>query len=193
VDLLLRLSRVIDAVNLRIGKIVAWLLLAAILVSTANAIVRKVFDTSSNSWLELQWILFSAVFLWCASWTLLVNEHIRIDIVNNMFPKRVRDWIDVVGHVFFLIPFTIVLLVTAWPFFIASFRINEQSGNAGGLIQWPAKFLIPSAFFLLLLQGISELIKRIGVMRGEIPDPHAAIVHPAVAEVEHLLEGAEKR
>jgi TRAP-type mannitol/chloroaromatic compound transport system permease small subunit len=192
VGLLLKISRVIDAVNLRIGKVVAWLLVAAILISAANAVVRKVFDTSSNSWLELQWILFSAVFLWCASWTLLANEHIRIDIVNNMFPKRLRNWIDVIGHVFFLLPFTIVLLITGWPFFFASIRINEQSGNAGGLMQWPAKFLIPSGFFLLLLQGISELIKRIAVMRGEIPDPHVAAVHPAVAEVKHLLEATEK-
>jgi TRAP-type mannitol/chloroaromatic compound transport system permease small subunit len=192
VDLLLRLSRAIDAVNLRIGKWVAWLIVAAVLVSAANAILRKTLDISSNSWLELQWVLFSTVFLWCASWTLLANEHIRIDIVNNMFPKRVRDWIDVLGHAFFLLPFTVVMLITGWPFFLASFRINEQSGNAGGLAQWPAKLLIPTGFTLLFLQGISELIKRIAVMQGRIPDPHA--VHdPLEEEIEHLVQAIEKR
>ena len=188
---LLALSRVIDAINARLGKILAWGLLAAVLLSTGNAIIRKVFDTSSNTWLELQWILFAVVFLLCSPWTLLSNEHIRIDIVNNMLPKRARDSIDIFGHVFFLLPFTIVMIITGWPFFIASFRINEQSSNAGGLAQWPAKFLVPACFFLLFWQGISELIKRIAVMRGLIPDPHASVPHPAVAEVEHLIQAIE--
>jgi TRAP-type mannitol/chloroaromatic compound transport system permease small subunit len=192
VNFLLKLSRAIDAVNFRIGKSVAWLVVAAVLISAANAIMRKLFDLSSNAWLELQWILFSAVFLWCASWTLLVNEHIRIDIVNNLWPKRVRDWIDVIGHAFFLLPFTVVMLITGWPFFFASFRIGEQSGNAGGLLQWPAKFLIPSAFFLLFLQAISELIKRIAVMQGRIPDPYA-VHHPLEAEIEDLVKSIDKR
>lgn len=192
-DLLLRLSRAIDAVNLRIGKLVAWLIVVAVLISTANAILRKTLDLSSNAWLELQWILFSMVFLWCASWTLLANEHIRIDIVNSMFPKRVRDWIDVIGHAFFLLPFTVVMLITGWPFFLASFRIGEQSGNAGGLPQWPAKLLIPTGFLLLFLQGISELIKRIAVMQGRIPDPHATHHHPLEEEIEQLVEAIEKR
>ena len=187
-DLLLRLSRAIDAVNLRIGKLVAWLIVAAVLVSAVNAILRKTLDISSNSWLELQWVLFSTVFLWCASWTLLANEHIRIDIVNGMFPKRVRDWIDVLGHAFFLLPFTVVMLITGWPFFLASIRINEQSGNAGGLAQWPAKLLIPTGFLLLFLQGISELIKRIAVMQGRIPDPHDAPAAPGHAPVLGLPE-----
>src|SRR5581483_9212278 len=139
-----------------------------------NAIVRKVFDTSSNSWLELQWILFSVVFLLCSPWTLLDNEHIRIDIVNNLLPKMVRDVIDLIGHLFFLLPLTIVMVVTGIPFFTKSFAINEQSWNAGGLPQWPAKSLIMIAFALLFLQGLSELIKRIAVMRGLIPDPHQA-------------------
>ena len=136
---LLKLSGVIDAINTQIGRWVAWLILVAVVVSAGNATVRKIFDVSSNSWLELQWILFSAVFLLCAPWTLLKNEHIRIDIVNNLLPRRVRDTIDVIGHAFFLLPFTIVMLVTSLPFFLASYRINEQSGNAGGLPQWPAK------------------------------------------------------
>jgi TRAP-type mannitol/chloroaromatic compound transport system permease small subunit len=192
VDLMLRLSRAIDAVNLRIGKSVAWLIVAAVLVSAINAVLRKTLNISSNAWLELQWILFSMVFLWCAAWTLLANEHIRIDIVNNMFPNRVRHWIDVLGHAFFLLPFTVVMLITGWPFFFASFRINEQSGNAGGLPQWPAKILIPTGFFLLFLQGISELIKRIAVMQGRIPDPHA-VHHPREEVIEQLVEVIEKR
>lgn len=192
-DGLLKISRAIDAVNFRIGKWVAWLVLAAVLISATNAVIRKVFDTSSNAWLELQWYLFSAVFLLCAAWTLLVNEHIRIDIVNNLFAKRTRDWIDVVGHVLFLLPFTIVMIVTAWPFFLASWRINEQSGNAGGLLQWPAKFLVPAGFVLLFFQAISELIKRIAVMRGKIPDPHVTFHHPAEAEIQEHLQAIEKR
>ena len=155
---LLALSRGIDAVNTRIGKAAAWLILVSILVSAINAIVRKAFDMSSNSWLELQWVLFAAVFLLCASWTLIDNEHIRIDIVNSRLPKRTRDGIDIFGHIFFLLPFSILLLWTSWPFFLASFEINEQSLNAGGLPQWPAKLLVPVGFFFLTLQVISALI-----------------------------------
>ena len=189
---LLKVSRVIDAINSRIGKWFAWLILVAVVISAGNAIVRKVFDTSSNSWLELQWYLFSTVFLLCAAWTLLANEHIRIDIVNNYFPKRMRDWIDVFGHLVFLLPFTIVMMITGWPFFLASLRINEQSVNAGGLTVWPAKFLVPAAFVLLFLQGISELIKRIAVMQGKIPDPYTAHQHPLEAEIEHIVEVIKK-
>ena len=141
-DRLLALSRLIDAVNVRIGRFVSWAIFLAVIVSAINAIVRKVFDTSSNSWLELQWILFSAVFLLCAPWTLIANEHIRIDILNNQLPKQVRNSIDVIGHTFFLLPLTIVMVATAVPFFLRSFAINEQSGNAGGLPQWPAKALV---------------------------------------------------
>jgi TRAP-type mannitol/chloroaromatic compound transport system permease small subunit len=190
---LLKLSRGIDAFTRWTGKRLAWLILVAVLVSTLNAIVRKVFDTSSNSWLELQWVLFSIVFLLCSPWTLLDNEHIRIDIINNMLPKKLRDSIDIVGHVFFLLPLTIVMIVTGGPFFMRSFEINEQSGNAGGLPQWPAKSLVIIGFAFLLIQGISELIKRIAVMRGLIPDPHASQVHALEAEVEHLLEAIDKR
>ena len=171
----------------------AWLILAAVLVSALNATVRKIFDTSSNSWLELQWVLFSIVFLLCSPWTLLANEHIRIDIVNNMLPKRLRDSIDVVGHAFFLMPLAIVMIVTSIPFFFRSIEINEQSGNAGGLPQWPSKSLIMIGFTLLFIQGMSELIKRIAVMRDLIPDPHASQVHALEAEVEHIVEAIEKR
>ena len=189
---LLNLSRAIDAFTRWVGKRLAWLILVAVVVSALNAIVRKSFDTSSNSWLELQWVLFSIVFLLCSSWTLLDNEHIRIDIVNNMLPKRVRNSIDIIGHVFFLIPLTFVMIITGGPFFMRSVESNEQSGNAGGLPQWPAKSLIIIGFTMLLLQGISELIKRIAVMHGLIPDPHASQVNALEAEVEHLVEALEK-
>jgi TRAP-type mannitol/chloroaromatic compound transport system permease small subunit len=190
---LLKLSRGIDAFTKWTGKRLAWLILVAVVVSSLNAIVRKVFDTSSNSWLELQWVLFSIVFLLCSSWTLLDNEHIRIDIINNMLPKPVRNIIELVGHVVFLMPLTIVMIITGGPFFMRSVEINEQSGNAGGLPQWPAKSLIIIGFTLLLVQGISELIKRIAVMRDLIPDPHASQVNALEAEVEHLVGSIEKR
>lgn len=171
---LLRLSGAIDALNERIGRTVMWLVLVAVLVSAANATVRKIFDTSSNAWLELQWQMFGAVFMLCAAYTLLRNEHIRIDIVNSYFPKAVRDWIDLLGHLLFLMPFVVLMLVDGIPFALASWRIGEQSMNAGGLPQWPAKILIPLGFFLLALQGVSEFVKRLAVIRGLIPDPHAA-------------------
>jgi len=189
---LLALARGIDAVNARIGKIASWLILLAILVSATNAVVRKLFDLSSNSWLELQWVLFAAVFLLCASWTLLDNEHIRIDIVNSHLSKRMRDGIDIFGHLFFLLPFSILLLWTSIPFFLNSYGINEQSLNAGGLPQWPAKMLVPLGFFFLTLQGISELIKRVAIFTGHMEDPHegAGGSHAALAaEAERLLEG----
>jgi len=190
---LLPIARRIDAIDTWIGKRLAWLILAAVVVSALNATVRKIFDTSSNSWLELQWVLFSIVFLLCSPWTLLANEHIRIDIVNNILPKRVRDTIDVIGHALFLMPLAIVMIVTSIPFFYRSVAINEQSGNAGGLPQWPSKSLVLIGFTLLLIQGISELIKRIAVMRDLIPDPHASQVHALEAEVEHIVEAIEKR
>jgi len=189
---LLTISRGIDAFTRWVGKRLAWLILVAVVVSALNAIVRKSFDTSSNSWLELQWVLFSIVFLLCSSWTLLDNEHIRIDIVNNMLPKQLRDSIDVIGHAFFLIPLTFVMIITGGPFFMRSVEINEQSGNAGGLPQWPAKSLIIIGFTMLLAQGISELIKRIAVMRGLIPDPHASQVNALEAEIVHLVEAIKK-
>jgi TRAP-type mannitol/chloroaromatic compound transport system permease small subunit len=185
---LMPLARAIDAFNRTVGKYLSWLILAAVLVSAINAVIRKLFDVSSNSWLELQWVLFSIVFLLCSPWTLLDNEHIRIDIVNNMFPKWLRNTIDVIGHAFFLLPLTVVMIVTSIPFFTKSYAINEQSMNAGGLPQWPAKSLIMIGFALLFIQGISELIKRIAIMRGIIPDPHEARLSSAEAEVEHLME-----
>lgn len=196
---LLRLSRAIDVLNTRIGQVVAWGILAAILVSSVNATVRKVLNTSSNSWLEIQWVLFGAVFLLCAGWTLLSNEHIRIDIVNAALPKRARDWIDVFGHVFFLLPMAAVMTVLGWPFFVRSLLQNEQSTNAGGLPVYPSKLLIPLAFTLLFVQGVSELIKRIAIIRGELQDTVSGGGHHAAAEAEAervlqaVKEEAEKR
>jgi TRAP-type mannitol/chloroaromatic compound transport system permease small subunit len=190
---LLPATRVVDAATTWIGKRVAWLIIAAVLVSAVNATVRKVFDTSSNAWLELQWVLFSIVFLLCSPWTLLSNEHIRIDILNNLLPKRVRDSIDVIGHAFFLLPLTVVMVITGVPFFLSSYNVNEQSLNAGGLPQWPSKALIMIAFAMLFIQGLSELIKRVAVMRDLIPDPYTAEPHGIEAEVEQLVEALEKK
>ncbi len=181
---LLALSRMIDTINGAIGRWVSWAILIAVIISTVNAVIRKLFDVSSNSWLELQWVLFGAVFLLCAPWTLLNNEHIRIDIVNSMLPKSVRNWIDVVGHVVFLIPFTLIMIVTSIPFFWRSFLLNEQSLNAGGLPQWPGKFLLPLGFTLLFFQAVSELIKRIAIMRGDLQDTASGGGHHAAAEEE---------
>jgi TRAP-type mannitol/chloroaromatic compound transport system permease small subunit len=190
---LLPLSRIIDSINAWLGRYLSWLILVAVIVSAGNATIRKIFDTSSNSWLELQWVLFGAVFLLCSPWTLMSNEHIRIDIVNNLMPRWLRGTIDMVGHTFFLLPLAIVMIVTGLPFFLRSFEINEQSGNAGGLPQWPSKGLIPLAFTLLFVQAISELIKRASIMRGLIPDPHENQQSTLEAEVDHLVDAIEKR
>jgi len=181
------MSRAIDAINSRLGKWVSWLVLIVVIVSAGNATVRKLLDTSSNAWLELQWVMFSIIFLICSPWTLMSNEHIRIDIINSMFSKTTRNVIDIIGHVFFLLPLTIIMIVTGWPFFKASYSINEQSLNAGGLPQWPAKSLIVLGFTLLFFQAISELIKRVAVMRGLIPEPYDLSLNSAEAEAERLL------
>jgi TRAP-type mannitol/chloroaromatic compound transport system permease small subunit len=190
---LIAFSRSVDAVTVRLGRLVAWLLVAAIVISTVNAVIRKLFDMSSNAWLEAQWMLFGAVFLLCASWTLQANEHIRIDIVNSSLSRKTRNIIELVGHIFFLLPMAAVITWTALPFFLASYRANEQSFSAGGLPQWPAKFLVLLGFSILLIQGISELIKRIAVMRGLIEDAHVAGGHHAAAEAEaeRLLAATE--
>jgi TRAP-type mannitol/chloroaromatic compound transport system permease small subunit len=184
VDALLKISRAIDSMNTQLGKKVAWLILLAVIVATVNAIIRKVFNMSSNAWLELQWVLFGAVFLICASWTLLAKEHIRIDIVNSMFPRSVRRWIDLLGHLLFLMPFCIIMIVHGWPFFTRSYAVNEQSLSAGGLAQWPAKLLVPLGFTLLLAQGISEAIKMVGIMVGKLDDDDTIAGHAAAAEAE---------
>ena len=165
---LLSLSKYIDALNERIGLGISWALLLAVLICSGNAIVRYAFNTSSNAWLEIQWYLFGAIFLLAAAYTLRRNEHVRIDVVEGRFSKRTQVWIDVFGFIFFLLPATLLILYFAVPFAMESVRNQEVSNNAGGLIVWPAKILIPIGFLLLTLQGISELIKRVGFLRGEI-------------------------
>jgi len=181
---LLALSRAIDRFNEIIGKSVGWLILLSILISATNAVIRKVFNTSSNSWLEAQWYLFGAAFLLAAAYTLKQNEHIRIDIVYGMWSRRTQHWIDLFGHVFFLMPFVILMISYFVPYFLLSWRTGEVSTNAGGLIIWPAKLLLLLGFILLGLQGISEIIKKIAIMRGDMEDPNPFISAHEAAELE---------
>ncbi len=166
---LLRISRAIDSLSTMMGKGVAWLIVAAAVISAGNAVIRKLFDSSSNAWLESQWWLFSIAFLLAAPWTLAQNEHIRIDILNNHLRPKTRDVIDLIGHALFLLPMTLLLVWTSWDFFWKSYAQNEQSWNAGGLAQWPIKAIIPVAFALLFLQAVSEIIKRVAIMTGAAP------------------------
>ena len=168
---LLSLSRAIDGMSERIGRLVYWLVLAVVLISAANASVRKAFNYSSNAFLEIQWYLFSVIFLLGAGYVLLHNAHVRIDIIAGRLSARAQNWIDVFGIIFFLFPMALVIMKLSWPLFMDSFTRNEVSTNAGGLIIWPARIMIPIGFALLILQGISELIKRIAYLRGLIPDP----------------------
>jgi TRAP-type mannitol/chloroaromatic compound transport system permease small subunit len=189
---LLAFSRIVDNFTEKLGRWVAWFVVLAAVISAGNAIVRKVFDTSSNAWLELQWWLFGAVFLLCASWTLSANEHIRIDIVSNLLSRRARNIIDVVGHTLFLIPICLVMLYTSVPFVWRSLLQNEQSSNAGGLPVYPPKAFILLGFAVLLAQALSELIKRIAIMRGDLAETSTGGGHHAAAEAEakRLLEEA---
>ena len=186
---LLGLSRVIDSINERIGKVAAWAIVVAVLVSAINAIIRRIFGVSSNAWLELQWYLFGAVFMLCAAWTLKANEHIRIDIISNKLTKRGRDTIDLIGHLFFLFPFVALMLYLAFPYFFNSYRSGEVSSNAGGLLIWPAKGLILLGFISLAFQWLSELIKRVAIMNGQLVDEHdhAGAHAAAEAEAERLI------
>ncbi|MBK6971556.1 MAG: TRAP transporter small permease subunit [Sterolibacteriaceae bacterium] len=173
-NLLLRLSRAIDALNRRVGRGVLWLVLVAVLISAINAVTRKLFNLSSNAFLELQWYLFSAIFLLGAGYTLLHNEHVRIDVISARLSPRTRAAIDIVGTLFFLLPMALIILKLSWPLFVDAFWSGEVSSNAGGLTRWPVKLLIPAGFALLALQGISELIKRAAFLAGRAPDPLAA-------------------
>ncbi|MEO8507964.1 MAG: TRAP transporter small permease subunit [Betaproteobacteria bacterium] len=173
---LLALSRTIDALNDRVGKAVYWLVLVAVFVSAANAIVRKAFDMSSNAFLEIQWYLFSAIFLLCAAYTLLKNEHIRIDVIAGRFSRRTQTWIDIFGTVVFLLPMVALILYESVPWFLRAWHSGEVSPSAGGLVLWPAKILVPIGFTLLGLQGLSELIKRIAFLKGLGPDPTEKLV-----------------
>ena len=192
--LLLRISALIDALNERVGKAVYWLVLVAVLVSAGNAIIRKVFNMSSNAFLEAQWYLFAAVFLLCAGFTLLRNEHVRIDVIAGRLSPRAQAWIDVFGTVFFLLPMAVLFIYLSWPVFVRTYVHHEISTNAGGLWIWPARMLVPIGFTLLTLQGVSELVKRIAFIAGKGPDPikrhdaHAAELELA-EEIRKLAEG----
>jgi TRAP-type mannitol/chloroaromatic compound transport system permease small subunit len=168
---MLALSRAIDAITERVGRFVYWLVLIVVLISAANAIVRKLFNYSSNAYLEIQWYLFSVIFLFGAGYTLLRNEHVRIDIIAGRLSARAQNWIDVVGIVLFLWPMSFVIMWLSWPLFVDSLARHEVSSNAGGLLIWPARLMMPIGFALLIMQSVSELIKRIAFLRGRIPDP----------------------
>jgi TRAP-type mannitol/chloroaromatic compound transport system permease small subunit len=168
---LLRLSRAVDAATERLGHVIYWLILIVVLISAGNATVRKIFNQSSNAFLEIQWYIFSAIFLFLAGYTLMHNEHVRIDIVTGRLSARARAWIDIFGTIFFLLPMAVLIMSLSWPIFIDTWQHHEVSTNAGGLIIWPARLLVPVGFFLLIVQAFSELIKRFAFLQGLIPDP----------------------
>lgn len=171
---LLRLSALIDRMSETVGRVLYWLILATVLISATNAVARKAFNASSNAWLELQWYLFSVIFLGCAGYALLRKEHIRIDIVASHLSEKANQRIALFGHFFFLMPLCIIMIYESWPYFVESYRIGELSSNAGGLLRWPVKLMIIIGFALLFLQGISEAIKQVGVMLGVYVDPRSA-------------------
>ena len=190
---LLKLSRAIDYVNDRFGEIANWLVLFACLISAGNATSRYLFSASSNAWLEVQWYMFAGMVLLGGPYTLKLNEHVRVDLLYSALSEKARIWIDIIGCLLFLLPICIILIYFTWPWFVESWRIDEQSFSAGGLPQWPAKSLVMIGFVLLFVQGLSELIKRAAVMRGLIPDPHESYRPPEETEIEHLVEAIEKR
>jgi TRAP-type mannitol/chloroaromatic compound transport system permease small subunit len=182
VSFLLSVSRLIDRLSERIGHAFYWLILATVLISAGNAIVRKAFNVSSNSWLEIQWYLFSAVFLVLAGYTLMRNDHVRIDVIAHRLSKKTQTWIDIIGTLFFLFPMAFLIMWLSWPVFIDAYERHEVSTNAGGLIIWPARLLVPIGFALLIIQGVSELIKRFAFLRGLIPDPSEKQVEKTAEE-----------
>lgn len=181
---LVSIARAIDRFTEFVGKSVMWLILVAVLVSATNAIVRKLFNISSNSWLELQWYLFGAAFLGAAAYTLQQNEHIRIDIFYGSRTRRTQHWIDLLGHLFFLLPFVVLMVWQLVPYALQAYQSGQISTNSGGLIIWPARALLAAGFILLFFQAISEIIKKIAVMRGVIEDPHTFLSAHEQAELE---------
>lgn len=188
----LAVSRVIDAVTGFIGHHIRWLILAAVLVSAVNAVIRKAFDISSNAWLELQWYLFGAVFLLAAAYVLQRNGHVRIDVISSRLTERARQWIDLVCHILMLLPLVLVMIWLSWPFFLESYQEQEISANAGGLVVWPAKLFVLLGFALLLLQAISEIIKRIGFLTGALKEPEPEATHGITPEDLGVHGGAQK-
>ncbi|OHC62739.1 MAG: sugar transporter [Rhodocyclales bacterium GWA2_65_20] len=168
---LLKLSGMIDRVNAGIGKLATWLVLVVVVVSAGNAVMRYTIGWSSNGLLEIQWYLFSAIFLLCSGYVLLQNEHIRIDVVAGRLAPRTQNWIDVCGILFFLLPMALIVLYLSWPVFINAWQSGEISANPGGLVRWPVRLLLPVGFLLLTLQGLSELVKRVAFLAGRGPNP----------------------
>jgi TRAP-type mannitol/chloroaromatic compound transport system permease small subunit len=185
---LLKLSNIIDAFNNRIGQGLMWLILAAVLISAGNAFIRKLFNVSSNAFLEVQWYLFAAVFMLGAGYTFLKNAHVRIDFVSSRLSAKTRNWIDIIGIILFLVPLCYLLITLGWPLFVNAYQSGEMSQNAGGLIRWPAYMMIPVGMGLLLLQGFSELIKRSAYLSGHIDDPLAHNDNPEEEELKQLEE-----
>ncbi|MFN3282010.1 MAG: TRAP transporter small permease subunit [Tabrizicola sp.] len=186
-QVLLALSRGVDRVTEIIGKVVMWLILLAVLVSAGNAVSRKLFNLSSNAWLELQWYLFGAAFMGAAAYTLQQNEHIRIDVFYASRSRRTQHWIDLFGHIFFLLPFAVLMAWYLWPYTMQAWRSGQVSTNAGGLIIWPARAILLAGFLLLVAQALAEIVKKIAVIRGLIDDPH-----PFVSAQDHALQEVEE-
>ena len=187
----LSLSRLIDSISTVVGKLTMWLILATTLISAGNALVRKAFNQSSNSLLEIQWYLFAAVFLLGAGYGFLKNSHVRIDFISSNLSDRGRNWIDVIGILVVLIPFCVISIALGWPFFLQAYTSGEISTNAGGLIRWPVYALIPLGFALLMMQGVSELIKRIAFLTGNGPDVLSG--EEAKSDEQKHLEELEKK
>jgi TRAP-type mannitol/chloroaromatic compound transport system permease small subunit len=187
---LLKFSNAIDAINRFIGKHVIWLILASVIISAINAVVRKVLNVGSNAFLEVQWYLFAATFLLASAYTLLNGEHVKIDVIYGRFDKRTQTWIDVFGFTFFLLPFCSAIIWFSMPFFLRGFHSGEMSSNAGGLIRWPVYLMMPLGFGLLWLQGVSELIKRLAFLLGLIADPTEKVVGKTAEE--ELAEAIQK-
>ena len=170
-QLLLKLSRLIDAMNTWIGKLTMWLVLAAVLISAGNAIIRKAFNIGSNAFLEIQWYLFAGVFMLGVGYVMLKNAHVRIDFVSSKLSKRTNAIIDAIGIIVFTIPLSVIMIDLGWPLFMRAYTSGEMSQNAGGLIRWPVMILVPLGFAILLLQSVSELIKRFGYLTGHLDEP----------------------
>jgi TRAP-type mannitol/chloroaromatic compound transport system permease small subunit len=181
---LLAISKVIDRISDILGRAMGWLILAAILISAGNAVIRKLLNTSSNAWLELQWYLFGAAFMLAAAYTLKQNEHVRVDVWYASRSRATQHWIDLFGHVVFLLPFTLLMTWLVYPWALQSFRTGEVSANSGGLVIWPARFLLLAGFALLTAQALSEIVKKVAVIRGLIDDPHPTMSAKEAAELE---------
>lgn len=189
-NFLLHFSRLVDGISETVGRVAIWLILVVVIISAGNAVFRFAFNMSSNALLEIQWYLFSAVFLACSAYVLKKNEHIRIDVVTGRFSERAQNWIDVFGILVFLLPMALLITWTAWPVFMNAWNSGEMSASPGGLIRWPVRLMLPLGFALLILQAVSELIKRIAFLTGNAPNPLAKATGPSAEE--ELAEAIKK-